>query len=30
MNWSGDVLYVALTLVFFGLTWALLKLCERV
>ena len=25
-----DVVYVALTLIFFGLTWALVKLCERV
>jgi hypothetical protein len=25
-----DVVYVALTLIFFGLTWAFVKLCERV
>jgi hypothetical protein len=30
MTWAGDLLYVALTLGFFGLTWALVKLCERV
>jgi hypothetical protein len=27
---TGDVLFIALTLVFFGLTWAFAKLCERV
>jgi hypothetical protein len=26
----GDALYVGLTLLFFGLTWAFVKLCERV
>jgi hypothetical protein len=26
----ADVIYVVLTLVFFGLTWLLVKLCERV
>jgi hypothetical protein len=25
-----DLLYVGLTVVFFGVTWALVKLCERV
>jgi len=25
-----DVIFVAVTLVFFGLTWLLVKLCERV
>jgi hypothetical protein len=30
MNVMGDLLYVGLTLVFFGLTWALVILCERV
>ena len=25
-----DVLYVGLSLAFFGLTWALVRLCERV
>jgi len=25
-----DVLYVGLVVLFFGLTWALVKLCERV
>jgi len=25
-----DVVYVGLVLVFFGLTWALVNLCERV
>jgi len=25
-----DVLYVGLALVFFGLSWAFVKLCERV
>lgn len=24
-----DLIYVALTVLFFGLTWAFLKLCER-
>jgi hypothetical protein len=26
----ADVLYLGLVLVLFGLTWALVKLCERV
>jgi len=26
----GDVLYVGLVVAFFGLTWAFVKLCERV
>jgi hypothetical protein len=26
----ADVFYVALVLVFFGLSWAFVKLCERV
>jgi hypothetical protein len=30
MNWTGDLLYVAITLAFFALTWGLVKLCERV
>jgi hypothetical protein len=30
MNLVGDVVYLGLTLLFFGLTWALVKLCERV
>ena len=30
MNWSGDLLYVAVTVGFFALTWGLVKLCERV
>ena len=30
MNWPGDLLYLALTIVFFASTWALVKLCERV
>jgi len=25
-----DFVYLGLTLIFFGLTWALVKLCERV
>ena len=29
MNGTGDVLYVALVVVFFVLTGALVKLCER-
>jgi hypothetical protein len=29
MGWVGDLLYVGLTLGFFGLTWGLVKLCER-
>jgi hypothetical protein len=30
MDWAGDVLYVGLAVVFFALTWAFVKLCERV
>jgi hypothetical protein len=30
MNWAGDLFYVGLSVVFFGLTWAFVKLCERV
>ena len=30
MDLFGDALYIGLTLAFFGLTWALVKLCERV
>jgi hypothetical protein len=30
MNLVGDTLYVGLTLLFFGLTWAFVRLCERV
>jgi hypothetical protein len=30
MNLVGDALYVGLTLLFFALTWAFVKLCERV
>ncbi len=30
MNLVGDVLYVGLTLLFFGLTWTFVRLCERV
>jgi hypothetical protein len=30
MDWAGDVLYVGLAVLFFGLTWAFVKLCERV
>ena len=30
MDVAGDALYVGLTLLFFGLTWAFVKLCERV
>jgi hypothetical protein len=26
----GDVLYLGLSVLFFALTWALVKLCERV
>jgi hypothetical protein len=26
----GDVLYLGLSVLFFGLTWAFVKLCERV
>ena len=30
MDLLWDVLYVGLSVVFFGLTWAFLRLCERV
>ena len=30
MNLVGDVVYLGLILLFFGLTWAFVKLCERV
>ncbi len=30
MNLVGDMLYVGLSVLFFGLTWAFVKLCERV
>jgi hypothetical protein len=30
MNLVGDVIYLGLTLLFFALTWAFVKLCERV
>jgi len=30
MSLVGDVIYVGVTLLFFALTWALVKLCERV
>ena len=30
MDVVGDALYVGLTVLFFGLTWAFVKLCERV
>ncbi len=29
MDWT-DVLYVGLSVLFFGVTWAFVKLCERV
>jgi len=29
MDWA-DLLYVGLSVLFFGLTWAFVKLCERV
>jgi len=29
MNWA-DFLYVGLSVLFFGVTWAFVKLCERV
>ena len=29
-RWAmNDVLYLGITLMFFGLTWALVRLCER-
>jgi hypothetical protein len=30
MGLLADLLYIGLTVVFFGLTWAFVKLCERV
>ena len=30
MDLMGDVLYIGLAVVFFGVTWAFVKLCERV
>jgi hypothetical protein len=30
MDLVGDVLYIGLAVVFFGLTWAFVALCERV
>ena len=30
MSLVGDVVYLGLTLLFFALTWAFVKLCERV
>jgi hypothetical protein len=30
MDLAGDVLYIGLVVVFFGLTWAFVTLCERV
>jgi hypothetical protein len=30
MDLAGDLLYVGLSLLFFGLTWAFVRLCERV
>jgi len=30
MDLLGDLLYIGLTVVFFGLTWAFVKLCGRV
>lgn len=30
MDLVGDLLYVGLMVAFFGLTWAFVKLCERV
>ena len=30
MDFVGDVLYIGLAVVFFGLTWMFVKLCERV
>jgi hypothetical protein len=30
MSVVGDLLYLGLAVLFFGLTWAFLKLCERV
>jgi hypothetical protein len=30
MSLLADLLYIGLTVVFFALTWAFVKLCERV
>ena len=30
MNLAGDLLYVGLSVLFFWLTWAFVKLCDRV
>jgi hypothetical protein len=30
MDLVGDLLYVGLSVLFFGLTWAFVRLCERV
>ena len=30
MNLAGDLLYLGLSVLFFGLTWAFVKLCDRV
>jgi hypothetical protein len=30
MGLEGDLLYIGLSVLFFGLTWAFVKLCERV
>ena len=30
MSWMADVIYVGVAVGFFGLTWAFVKLCERV
>jgi len=30
MDLVGDLLYIGLAVAFFGLTWAFVKLCERV
>ena len=30
MNMVGDALYLGLSVLFFGITWAFVKLCERV
>jgi hypothetical protein len=30
MDLAGDLLYVGLSVLFFGLTWAFVMLCDRV
>jgi len=30
MGLTGDLLYIGLSVLFFGLTWAFVKLCGRV